>query len=58
MKFITVANRELAEELLSLGFQYIKNAELFSFPYCAELIEVLNSRFSEEPYVCDNKLRF
>lgn len=58
MKFITVVNPELAEKLAALGFQYIKNAEFFAFQYSSELLNILNSQFSDEPYLCDNKLRF
>lgn len=57
-KFIKVVNRELAENLASRGFQYIREQTFYVFAYSEELLSVLRQNFSEHKYFCENKLRF
>lgn len=57
-KFIKVVNPEIAEKLVVLGFQYIKEGAAFAFPYSDDLILVLQREYTKDPYVIENKLRF
>ena len=57
-KFIKIVNPDIAEKLICLGFQYIKEGAAFAFPYSDELILVLQREYTEDPYVVENKLRF
>lgn len=56
--FIKIVSPEIAEQLASLGFQYIKEASLFVFPYSDELLAVLRQQYANSQYVCESKLRF
>lgn len=56
--FIKVDSSEIAEKLVSLGFQYIaKEQNAFVFPYDEEIIVILQQQYSC-PFVCESKLRF
>lgn len=55
---IKVVSPELANKLVSLGFQYIKEAEYFAFIQTDELMSVLQQTYSNGSFICENKLRF
>lgn len=56
--FIKVVNPEIAEKLVSLGFQYIKEQNTFAFPYSDELVAVIRREYSQSQFACESKLRF
>lgn len=56
--FIKVVSPEVAKGLALLGFQYIKEQNVFVFPYSDELIAVLRLQFANAQFVTENKLRF
>lgn len=57
--FIKVVNPDEAEKLAKIGgFQYIKENNVFVFPYSEELMKLLNKEYSSVKYFCENKLRF
>lgn len=56
--FIKVVNPEIAEKLVSLGFQYIKEQNTFAFPYSDELVAVIQREYSQSQFACESKLRF
>lgn len=56
--FIKVVSPEVAEQLATLGFQYIKEQNTFVFPYSDELIVVLQRQYSHSQFACESKLRF
>lgn len=57
--FIKVVGPEIAEQLASLGFQYItKEQNAFVFAYSDELIAVLQQQYSHSQFACESKLRF
>lgn len=56
--FLKVVDPEVAEELASLGFQYIKEQNSFAFLCSDELVEVFLSRFSDVQFTTNNKLTF
>ena len=56
--FIKIANPDTAKELVDLGFQYIKEQNVFVFPYSDEMMMILNQKYSGECFVTENKLRF
>lgn len=56
--FIKVVSPEVAEQLALLGFQYIKEQNVFVFPYSDEIMVVLQRQYSSPQYVTENKLRF
>lgn len=55
---IKVVSPELANQLASLGFQYIKEGEYFAFIQTDELMSVLQQTYSNGSFICENKLRF
>lgn len=55
---IKVVSPELANQLASLGFQYIKEGENFAFIQTDELMSVLQQTYSNGSFICENKLRF
>ena len=56
--FIKIVNPDVAEQLATLGFQYIKEQNAFVFTYSDELAAVLKQRYSQLQFVCESKLRF
>jgi hypothetical protein len=56
--FIKVVSPEVAEQLVLLGFQYIKEQNAFVFPYSDELIAVMQQQYSRSQFACESKLRF
>lgn len=56
-QFIKVVDQGFAEQLVTLGFQYIMEQGLYVFLYDEKLMELLQSQFSSQ-FVVDNKLRF
>ena len=57
-KFIKVINPDIARYLVSLGFQYVKEQNVFAFTTSDELLKVINSKFKNVAFVAENKLRF
>ena len=57
-KFIKVVSPEVAKGLALLGFQYIKEQNVFVFPYSDEIIAVLQRQYANAQFVAENKLRF
>ena len=55
---IKVVSPELANQLVSLGFQYIKEGSVFAFIETDELMSVLQQAYSNGAFICENKLRF
>lgn len=55
---IKVVSPELANQLVALGFQYIKEGENFAFIQTDELMSVLQQAYSNGCFICENKLRF
>ena len=56
--FIKVVNPDVASNLVALGFQYIKEQNVFVFPYSNEIMVVLQRQYSSPQFVTENKLRF
>lgn len=56
--FIKVVSPEVAKQLALLGFQYIKEQNVFVFPYSDEIMVVLQRQYSTPQFVTENKLRF
>ena len=56
--FIKIVNPDTAKELAGLGFQYIKEQDVFVFSYSDEIMMILNQKYSGECFVKENKLRF
>ena len=56
--FIKVVNQDVANNLVALGFQYIKEQNVFVFPYSDEIMVVLQRQYSSPQFVTENKLRF
>ena len=56
--FIKVVNPDVANNLVALGFQYIKEQNVFVFPYSDEIMVVLQRQYSSPQFVMENKLRF
>lgn len=56
--FIKVVNPDVANNLVALGFQYIKEQNVFVFPYSDEMMVVLQRQYSSPQFVMENKLRF
>ena len=56
--FIKVVNPDVASNLVALGFQYIKEQNVFVFPYSDEIMVVLQRQYSTPQFVTENKLRF
>lgn len=56
--FIKVADREVAEKLASLGFQYILEGETYVFAYDERLISILTEKYAKTQFVKTNKLTF
>lgn len=56
--FIKVVNPDVANNLVALGFQYIKEQNVFVFPYSDEIMVVLQRQYSRPQFVTENKLRF
>ena len=56
--FIKVVSPDVANQLVALGFQYIKEQEVFAFPYDDEIMAVLQRQYSSHKFVTENKLRF
>lgn len=56
--FIKVVSPELANQLVALGFQYIKEGSVFAFIQTDELMSVLQQAYSNGSFICENKLRF
>lgn len=57
-QFIKIVDPELADNLVALGFQYIKEGNTFAFFYSEELISVIQQKFQKTQFVCERKLRF
>lgn len=55
---IKIVSPELANQLVSLGFQYIKEGSVFAFIQTDELMSVLQQTYSNGAFICENKLRF
>ena len=56
--FIKIANPNVAEQLAHLGFQYIKESNVFVFTECEELLALLSQTCPDACFVTENKLRF
>lgn len=56
--FIKVVSPDIAKELVDLGFQYIKEHDVFVFPCSDELMSVIFGQYDASQFVCENKLRF
>lgn len=56
--FIKVVNREVAEELASLGFPYIREGDTYAFAYDDRLISLLTEKYAKTPFAKTNKLIF
>lgn len=56
--FIKIVNPDLANNLAALGFQYIKEQNVFVFPYSDEILVVLQRQYSNAMFVIEDKLRF
>lgn len=56
--FIKVVDPELANGLVALGFQYVKERNVFAFPYSDDLMVVLHQQYARPQFVTENKLRF
>ena len=56
--FIKVVNPELANQMAALGFQYIKEQNVFTFHYSEELMRILQKQYSNSQFVIESKLRF
>ena len=46
--FIKVVNPDVANNLVALGFQYIKEQNVFVFPYSDEIMVVLQRQYSKK----------
>lgn len=55
---IKVVSPELANHLVAMGFQYIKEGSVFAFIQTDELMSVLQQTYSNGSFICENKLRF
>lgn len=55
---IKVVNPEVAEQLAKMGFQYIREGDVFAFIQTDELMSVLRQAYSNGTFICENKLRF
>lgn len=56
--FIKIVSPEVANHLVSLGFQYIKEQNVFAFPYSDEIMAALQQKYSKPQFVTESKLRF
>lgn len=56
--FIKIVSPEVANRLVALGFQYIKEQNVFAFPYSDEIMIVLQQQYSNPQFVTESKLRF
>ena len=56
--FIKVVDPEMAKFLSTLGFQYIKEQNIFAFTYSDELLAVIQKQYACPKFICENKLRF
>lgn len=61
-KFIKVNDPKLADELVSLGFFYVKEQvngnDTYAFVATQDLIELLNKNYDGKIFVKENKLHF
>ena len=55
---IKVVSPELADKLVALGFQYIKEGSVYAFIETEELTDLLIKNYSNDEYIRENKLRF
>lgn len=55
---IKVVDQGLAKQLVDLGFQYIREGNVFAFIQTDELMSVLQQTYSNGAFICENKLRF
>lgn len=55
---IKVVDQGLAKQLADLGFQYIREGNVFAFIQTDELMSVLQQTYSKGHFICENKLRF
>lgn len=55
---IKVVDQGLANQLVGLGFQYIKEGSIFAFIKTDELMSILQKTYSNGTFICENKLRF
>lgn len=55
---IKVVDQGLANQLVDLGFQYIKEGSIFAFIKSDELMSLLQETYSNGSFICENKLRF
>lgn len=55
---IKVVDHGLAKQLVDLGFQYIREGDVFAFIQTDELMSVLRQAYSSGTFICENKLRF
>lgn len=56
--FIKVVDPDMAKQLADLGFQYIKEQNVFVFPYSDEIMLILQQQYSVAQFVKESKLRF
>lgn len=57
-QFVKVADPELANRLSSLGFQYIKEQNIFAFACTDELLSIIQKIATPSVFARENKLRF
>lgn len=57
-QFIKVVDPDFAKQLADLGFQYMKEQNVFVFSLNDELQAVLQRQYSTAKFVIENKLRF
>lgn len=55
---IKVVDQGLAKQLADIGFQYIREGNIFAFIQTDELMSVLRQAYSKDSFICENKLRF
>lgn len=60
--FIKIINLEQAQELISLGYQYVIEAmgskTIHCFLYSEELLNYVNQNFGQRDFLLSNKLSF
>lgn len=56
--FIKVVSPDVAKQLADLGFQYMKEQDVFVFPYSEEIVIFLQKQYSTAQFAIENKLRF
>lgn len=57
-QFVKVIDQKVADYLISAGFSYMKEGNVYVFTETEELIAVLQRQFAEVPVIIENKLRF